>query len=583
MNKLSDQSSFEQKSFEGAFELRSLFEFSSVVNASLDLKFILNHFLLTLMGKLLSLRGIVLLDNGSNSFRIENVKGLPLDIVGSTIKVDKIPNRIFSANAVDIKKYQWMKYFKSQGIHLFIPLCAQDKIVGITGFAPGILKKKLSKKETTYIKSLANIAATAIEKNLFIGELKQVNRRLDGKVQELNTLFEMSKEFNAVLDPDRLLKLLMFSVMGQIGVNRFAICLEQDGSMNVVASRLNKQFNPELCTFIPSLSAPLLVHDITRKSDTSWRDSLIELGINALIPLRLQNKTNGLLAVGEKMRGEEYSRTDLEFLSSLGNLAVIALENARLFKEAIEKQKMEDELLIAKEIQKGLLPARLPDVPRFDVSATNISSKQVGGDYYDFIQLSSQQYVIAIGDVSGKGTPASLLMANLQATIRALVPIGLSLAELTKRVNDLISDNTSSGRFITFFWGMLHIESKIFKYVNAGHNLPFLIHRDRSVTRLDKGGIILGIMKAIVPYQEGEVKMSEGDVLVLFTDGVTEAMNSKGEEFGEDRLEGIIKENLNESAEVILKIIVEAVKEFSKSATQSDDITLVIVKAISGQ
>ena len=465
MNKLSDQSSFEQKSFEGAFELRSLFEFSSVVNASLDLKFILNHFLLTLMGKLLSLRGIVLLDNGSNSFRIENVKGLPLDIVGSTIKVDKIPNRIFSANAVDIKKYQWMKYFKSQGIYLFIPLCAQDKIVGITGFAPGILKKKLSKKETTYIKSLANIAATAIEKNLFIGELKQVNRRLDGKVQELNTLFEMSKEFNAVLDPDRLLKLLMFSVMGQIGVNRFAICLEQDGSMNVVASRLNKQFNPELCTFIPSLSAPLLVHDITRKSDTSWRDSLIELGINALIPLRLQNKTNGLLAVGEKMRGEEYSRTDLEFLSSLGNLAVIALENARLFKEAIEKQKMEDELLIAKEIQKGLLPARLPDVPRFDVSATNISSKQVGGDYYDFIQLSSQQYVIAIGDVSGKGTPASLLMANLQATIRALVPIGLSLAELTKRVNDLISDNTSSGRFITFFWGMLHTESKIFKYV----------------------------------------------------------------------------------------------------------------------
>ncbi len=582
MNKLSDQSSFEQKSFEGAFELRSLFEFSSVVNASLDLKFILNHFLLTLMGKLLSLRGIVLLDNGSNSFRIENVKGLPLDMVGSTIKVDKIPNRILSANAVDIKKYQWMKYFKSQGIHLFIPLCAQDKIVGITGFAPGILKKKLSKKETTYIKSLANIAATAIEKNLFIGELKQVNRRLDGKVQELNTLFEMSKEFNAVLDPDRLLKLLMFSVMGQIGVNRFAICLEQDGSMNVVASRLNKQFNPELCTYIPSLSTPLLVQDITKKSDTVWRDSLTELGICALIPLRLQNKTKGLLAVGEKMRGEEYSRTDLEFLSSLGNLAVIALENARLFKEAIEKQKMEDELLIAKEIQKGLLPARLPDVPRFDVSATNISSKQVGGDYYDFIQLSSQQYVIAIGDVSGKGTPASLLMANLQATIRALVPIGLSLTELTKRVNDLISDNTSSGRFITFFWGMLHTESKIFKYVNAGHNLPFLIHQDRSVTRLDKGGIILGIMKAIVPYQEGEVKLDDGDVLVLFTDGVSEAMNSKGEEFGENRLEEIIKENLNESAEVILKIIVDAVKEFSINTTQSDDITLVIVKAVSG-
>ena len=574
-----DNTTQEQNSLEGAFEIRSLFEFSAVVNASLDLKFILSHFLLTLMGKLLSLRGIILLQTDQHSYRIENVKGLPRELIGVTTKIDNIPKRIFASDSGESKKYHWLKHFKVHGINLFIPLVAQDKIVGIAGFAPGILKNKLSKKESTYIRSLSNIAAAAIEKNLMITELKQVNRKLDGKVQELNTLFEVSKEFNTVLDSDRLLKLLMFSIMGQIGVNRFAICLEKEGTMGVVVSRLNMEFKHELCSYIPSLTVPVLVKDITRKSDAIWKDTFNELGIHGLIPLRLQNQTKGLLAVGEKMRGGEYTQNDLEFLFSLGNSAIIALENARLFKEAIEKQRMEDDLLIAKDIQKGLLPTKLPDIPRFDVAATNISSKQVGGDYYDFIQMSNGHYAIAIGDVSGKGTPASLLMANLQATIRALVQFDLPLSELTKRVNNLICDNTSSGRFITFFWGMLDTDCRKFKYVNAGHNPPFLIHPDGTVKKLDKGGIILGIMKTVIPYQEDEITLEDGDVLVLYTDGVSEAMNLESEEFSEELLEKIIKNNLNESPSVILNKVVDAVREHSKGTTQSDDITLVVVKA----
>lgn len=566
---------------DNSFNLSSLFEFSAVVNISLDLKFILGHFILTLMGKLLSLRGIILLEHKPQCFSVKNIKGLPQELIGTEIKINKIPNRILYLEHEDGRKLPWTKHFKNHGIYLLIPLVTQEKIVGLAGFAPGVLKKKLAKEEETYIKSLANIAAAAIEKNLFIGELKQVNRRLDGKIQELNTLFELSKEFNAVLDPDRLVKLLMFSVMGQIGVNRFIICLEKDGAMDIVVSRLEKHFNPDLCTYFPSLNSPLLVESLQRKNELQWRNSLLDIGIQALVPMRLQNQTKGIIGLGEKMRDEKYSSTDLEFLSSLGNLAIIALENARLFKEEIEKQKLEDELIIAKEIQRGLLPAKLPDVPYFDVAATNISSKQVGGDYYDFITLSRQHYVIAIGDVSGKGTPASLLMANLQATIRALVPLGLSLADLTKRVNDLICDNTSSGRFITFFWGLLHTETRTLKYVNAGHNLPYLFHSDGTIERLDKGGIILGIMKAMVPYQEGEVRFDAGDVMVLFTDGVSEAMNSQGEEFGEDKLESIIRTHLNEPSSVIQTKIVDAVKEHSKNILQSDDITLVVLKATS--
>ena len=158
--------------------------------------------------------------------------------------------------------------------------------------------------------------------------------------------------------------------------------------------------------------------------------------------------------------GGSYSDSDLEFIYSLGNLAIISLENTRLFYEAVEKQKMENELNIARDIQKGLLPRSLPTIPGLELAALNISSKQVGGDYYDVVVLENGTCVIAIGDVSGKGTPASLLMANVQATIRTLVHFNLPLSEMTSLVNRLICDNTGSDKFITFCWGIFDPANK---------------------------------------------------------------------------------------------------------------------------
>ena len=280
------------------------------------------------------------------------------------------------------------------------------------------------------------------------------------------------------------------------------------------------------------------------------------------------------------MRKEAYSQTDIEFLSSLGNLAIISIENARLFREAIEKQKMEDELLIAREIQKGLLPDKLPFIKGFLTDAVNISSKQVGGDYYDLIPISATRYVIAIGDVSGKGTPASLLMANMQATIRALVPLDLSLSELTKRVNNLMCRNTGSDRFITFFWGIVDTEAKSLNYVNAGHNPPYIFRSNGTIDRLDKGGIILGVMQTMIPYEEDTVLLREGDVFLLFTDGVSEAMDKEGNEYGEDRLEKVARESLKLPPDAILSNIVSSVKEHARDTVQSDDITMIVIKAI---
>ena len=219
-----------------------------------------------------------------------------------------------------------------------------------------------------------------------------------------------------------------------------------------------------------------------------------------------------------------------------------------------------------------------PHFDRLDIAATNISSKQVGGDYYDVVEMSNGRHIVAIGDVSGKGTPAALLMANLQATIRALVPMDLSLGELTGRVNDLLCQNTGGNRFVTFFWGYVDTAATSLTYVNAGHNYPYLLHDDGSIDRLDKGGMILGILPTVRPYEMSTIPLRSGDLLVLFTDGVSEAMNRLSEEFGEERLEQVIRDHSQASASDLIAEIHRHIQAFTTGAPQSDDITMMVIK-----
>jgi sigma-B regulation protein RsbU (phosphoserine phosphatase) len=574
-------SSADRKKRESAFELKSLFEFSKVINSSLDLSFVLGDLLLTAMGKMLIAKGVVLLRSRNNVFNVANQKGLANTPQGKEFEIRRPPRSILRIGRAKGYAHQWVKHLKEDGIAILFPIVSQSDVLGYVGLGEKITREKFAEKETTFLQSLFNISATSIENSMLVEDLRQTNRRLDLKIQELNTLFELSKEFNAVLDAEKLVKLLIFSLMGQVGVSRYVVFLREGKSMKVAVSRLDGQFEDE--RFLKSLAevdSPARIGDIKKKNLQFVREKLESLGVKAIVPMQIQQELRGVLCLGEKMSREDYSVRDLEFLYSLGNLAIISLENARLFKEAIEKQRLEDELLIAREIQKGLLPSRLPEIPNFEIAATNISSKQVGGDYYDAISLGNSRYVIAIGDVSGKGTPASLLMANIQASIRALVPFDISMSELTKRVNDLMYENTSSDRFVTFFWGLLDAEKKGLTCVNAGHNHPYLVRSDGRMERLEKGGMILGIMSTLIPYEEETVYFNPGDSLVLFTDGVSEAMNKSAEEYGEPRLEDVLQNTRGRSAQEILDTIHQDVKKHTGDFPQSDDITLLVLRAL---
>jgi sigma-B regulation protein RsbU (phosphoserine phosphatase) len=552
-------------------ELVALFEFSQVVNSSLDLSFILDTMLLTLMGKLLITKGIVLLRKENKTFFTANGKGIPKHMLSKELELPRIRKRIVHVE----KKFSETLY--SLGINILFPIISQEQVIGYFGVAEH-LQRKINKERHTFVKTLISLSATAIEKGLSFGEIKKINRSLDEKIQQLKTLFELAKEFGGILNPEIVVKLFSLTLMGQVGTNRYAICLKEGKS---VYSKISGEYlETDKRSLFQLVATPLLVSEISgKKKYKTLHEHLIKEKIAALVPLQMQSEVKGVLCLGDKLRGSGYSQSDLEFIFSLANLAFVSLENARLFNEELEKKKMENELLIAREIQQGLLPRTLPAIKGFEIAAENISSKQVGGDYYDVIPTDNGKFIVTIADVSGKGTPASLLMANVQATVHALVPFQLPLSVATARINDLIYRNTSSDKFITFFWGSLDSQTKKFQYVNAGHNPPFVLRRDGSIERLSDGGLILGIMKTVMPYEEGIVQLNSGDSVIFFTDGVSEAMDMNGADYTEERLESFVKTLNVRTAFEMLTDIKNEIQRYSSGAAQSDDITLIVFKA----
>jgi len=224
-----------------------------------------------------------------------------------------------------------------------------------------------------------------------------------------------------------------------------------------------------------------------------------------------------------------------------------------------------------------LLPKKIPTLSNYEIAAYNKSARMVGGDYFDIIKLDENRILFAIADVSGKGVPAALLMANIQAFLKSICKMNLSLDASTNLLNDLVAENTTMGSFITFFWGILDNQNKQLTYVNAGHNPPLLI-RDNKIIKLKKGGMILGVMQTMIPYVSETIQLFENDSIILFTDGITEAMNLKWEEFSDERLETLALQHSHLNASDLLSVIRKNVEDFTLSAEQSDDITSMVIK-----
>lgn len=302
-----------------------------------------------------------------------------------------------------------------------------------------------------------------------------------------------------------------------------------------------------------------------------------------LVPMLAGSDLLGFICLGEKLSEEPYSREDVQLLSALAQQMADALDHARLLHRSEEEAQLRREVEIAQQVQQNLLPRNAAQIPGLDCAAACLPARYIGGDYYDFLRRGPNSLGIALGDISGKGVSAALLMANLQATLREQAEVhGEDVAQIMAGVNRRLCESVSEGRFATLFYGILNADTKELDFVNAGHNPPMLFRKSAGgseVHRLRATGTIVGAFPE-QRYDQRHFALHSGDVLVLFSDGVTEAMNEAGEFFEEQGLLDALTSALDLPASEIRDRVLRTVAEFSGSAPQADDITLVVARVL---
>lgn len=325
---------------------------------------------------------------------------------------------------------------------------------------------------------------------------------------------------------------------------------------------------------------------IHEEAQAAERDKLQQFNSQLLLPIGAKNELSGVISLSPKRSEEPYSPNDLRLLKSVAAQTGLALENSRLTEaiatEAAQKERLNRELEIAREVQERLFPQELPEIEGLDYYGACRPALGVGGDYYDFLELPDNKFGIAIGDVSGKGIGASLMMASLQASLRGqAIHCGSDLAALMKHVNTLVYEASTSNRYATFFYAQYDIKTRKLIYVNAGHNPPFVIRASGEVLKLEDGGAVVGMLPTMfVNYTQGEVQLEKGDLLVGSTDGITEAMNPQEEEWSEDAMLEELKKVYGQTAAEILPHIVAEADKFADGAKQHDDMTMIVVNVI---
>jgi len=295
------------------------------------------------------------------------------------------------------------------------------------------------------------------------------------------------------------------------------------------------------------------------------------------VPLASGEEIFGMIYVDNPFNNR-FQEEDLKVLTTIASVASIKIENERLLDERLEKRRMEEELKVASEIQMRLQPFAPPRLEGWDMTGVSFPCREIGGDYYDFIQRKrDNRLVVAVGDVSGKGTGAALLMSSLHAAVRAQSQARSTISEVMGEINQYIFENSPPNKFLTLFYAELDPETGTLAYSNGGHNPPMMVRQNGDVERLETGGLPIGMMQGVA-YEQAIVTFAPGDVLVIYSDGITESVNEREEEFEEERLIEVVKNNAGRSASGIRDRIDEALSRFVGTTAPVDDMTLMIIK-----
>ncbi len=442
--------------------------------------------------------------------------------------------------------------------------------------------------------TIVNIAFIVVALMLF----QPINVQLDNLIKKLfiksrtdyrNLMEILSRRLISVFDLEQVRSMIEKTLTSSLFIKRVYFVLFDDRLGEYVllpsedfAHRVIINREDLFLGGIGQLETPTFMERLSMyRAGSSLADELERRKAQLILPLKDADHLLGFLALTEKESGYRYNAEDISMLGVISNQLVTVLTNARLYADSLEKQRMEEELNMARQIQLDLLPKNPPRSAHLDIFAYSLPSRTIGGDFYDFIPKDDGIFGMVIADASGKGMPAALLVAQIQAMIRSEVANNTEIAKILYNINRYVVESTSSERFVTLFYAEFNPGTGELRYANAGHNYPILAKADGRLQNLDTGGILLGAFPGAC-YQETSIRLEPDDMLFLYTDGLSEAQDDKETEFGEERIRDFVRQNRDGSSREIVTKILEIVREFDPTDPPRDDTTLIAMKLTRG-
>ncbi len=538
-----------ERQFEAA-KLESLLESARLLN-SLELDDLLKHLLRTAMGRLLTTKAAIAIER-EGQFEVALARGIAAE------------------------KGQRFGPEEAQAVGLSHQFPIGEHLGYL--FAGPSLKGELAPGESEFLDALLGLAATSIENARAHEQTVVTNRSLDQKIQELRALLDLVRGLAATTDPEAIAQLLTLTLAGRWAVFKHAVLTWKPGQPPLEREKgLDLQPGHPLQEAVTALDAPAFLES---QLPEDLRAQVNLPAGSLLFPIRSSDQCNGVVVLGPRFGGKPYTESDKEFGAGLVAQAAVAFDNAWHFRDTLAKQQIEKELNLAASIQLDLFPKKLPDLPHTQLAARNRQARQVGGDYYDVLLCQASdhpEHLLCVADISGKGIGAALLMSNIQATLRAILAHEVDVTSIAVRTNDLLWASTPPNKYATAFIVRYDAETGKGQYVNGGHNDPVILRADGSVELLATTGMPIG-MFANRTFEQADVQLSKGDILFIYSDGVPDANNVEGEEFGMERLVAALTEAREQTVDEILDNMFRRIDEFVGEAPQFDDITMMVVR-----
>lgn len=396
----------------------------------------------------------------------------------------------------------------------------------------------------------------------------------------VRTLIQAGRELAGHQPLEELFKLILDLSIDAVTAERGVLMTLQDGRLVPKAVHGEGfRISTTVRDRVMQQKTSLLVRDVAQEEALLKQVSISEQQIHSLmaVPLQTQDDVIGLIYVDSRLFVREFTPNDLNLLTVLANVAAIRIDHEQHLQLQQQEHRRTIDLEQAAEIQTSILPKIPPAIDGLDLAGHNAPCRTVGGDYYDFIPFPGDGLALVLGDVAGKGMSAALLMSSLQARVQLLTEEPSDLCEMVSRLDRSVSVNCPSNRFITFFMLVIYPATGEAKYCNAGHNPAFLVRASGEVETLSAVGTVLGVLPEL-GYEEQQIRLEPGDLIAVYSDGVTEAANSDDEEFGEQRLSDLLVAHRNDTAAAMVEVVTQAVDDWCDSAPPTDDITLIVAR-----